>query len=151
MTRTRTALIIGGGIAGPATALALQKVGIDPGIYEAYPARAYRPGAFLTLAPHPTHPPRTPGRLNPRPPPRVLPGGHTGKRLGQTRTGGSLPDGTPSHTIKRADLYRVLLDEAASRGLRIEHGKRLIAAEQVGDRVQAAFADGSTAQGDVLI
>ena len=33
MTRTRTALIIGGGIAGPAAAMALQKAGLDPVIY----------------------------------------------------------------------------------------------------------------------
>ena len=156
MTRTRTALIIGGGIAGPATAMALQKAGIDPVIYEAYPAGAYGTGAFLTLAPNGIDALRILGADKPAlaagfPTPAITLRSYTGKRLGQTRTGGSLPDGTASHTIKRADLYRVLLDEAASRGLRIEHGKRLIAAEQVGDRVQAAFADGSTAQGDVLI
>src|SRR5262249_42935150 len=156
MTRTRTALIIGGGIAGPATAMALQKVGIDPVIYEAYPAGAYGTGAFLTLAPNGIDALRILGADKPAlaagfPTPAITLRSYTGKRLGQTRTGGSLPDGTTSHTIKRADLHRVLLDEAASRGRRIEHGKRLIAAEQVGDRVQAAFADGSTAQGDVLI
>src|SRR5215475_14572053 len=156
MTRTRTALIIGGGIAGPATAMALQKADIDPVIYEAYPAGAYGTGAFLTLAPNGIDALRILGADKPAlaagfPTPAITLRSYTGKRLGQTRTGGSLPDGTTSHTIKRADLYRVLLDEAASRGLRIEHGKRLIAAEQVGDRVQAAFADGSTAQGDVLI
>jgi 2-polyprenyl-6-methoxyphenol hydroxylase-like FAD-dependent oxidoreductase len=37
MTRTRTALIIGGGIAGPATATALQKAGIEPTVYESRP------------------------------------------------------------------------------------------------------------------
>jgi glycine/D-amino acid oxidase-like deaminating enzyme len=37
MTHTRTARVIGGGIAGPAAAIALQKVGIDPVVYEAHP------------------------------------------------------------------------------------------------------------------
>jgi len=37
MTRARTALIIGAGIAGPAAAMALQKAGLDPVIYEAHP------------------------------------------------------------------------------------------------------------------
>jgi NADPH-dependent 2,4-dienoyl-CoA reductase/sulfur reductase-like enzyme len=34
MTR---ALIIGGGVAGPVTAMALQRAGIDAVVYEAYP------------------------------------------------------------------------------------------------------------------
>jgi FAD-dependent urate hydroxylase len=75
----------------------------------------------------------------------------TGKHLGESRTGGSLPDGTISQTIKRADLYRVLHDQATSRGIRIEHGKRLVAAEETGDGVRAVFADGSDAAADVLI
>lgn len=48
----RTALVIGGGIAGPVAALALQKAGIDAVIYEAYPSRAYDAGGGLTLAPN---------------------------------------------------------------------------------------------------
>src|ERR1035437_1064481 len=50
MTRTRTALIIGGGVAGPAIAMALQKAGLDSVIYEAHPGSAEGIGAFLTLA-----------------------------------------------------------------------------------------------------
>lgn len=50
MSSTRTALVIGGGIAGPATAMALQKAGIDAVVYERYPTAADRVGAFLTLA-----------------------------------------------------------------------------------------------------
>ena len=33
---TRTALVIGGGIAGPVAAMALRKAGIDAVVYEAY-------------------------------------------------------------------------------------------------------------------
>ena len=50
MTRPRTALVAGGGIAGAATALALQKAGIEPTmIVEARAGRADGEGAFLTL------------------------------------------------------------------------------------------------------
>ena len=35
----RSALVIGGGIAGPVAAMALQKAGIDAVVYEAYPSR----------------------------------------------------------------------------------------------------------------
>ncbi|MDP8928345.1 MAG: FAD-dependent monooxygenase [Actinomycetota bacterium] len=65
--------------------------------------------------------------------------------------GRSLPDGTTSQTIKRADLYRSLHQEALARGVRVEHGRRLVGAEQTGNGVRAKFADGSEAVGDVLI
>ena len=48
MTPPRNALVAGGGIAGAATALALQKAGIEPVVYESR-ASAGGLGAFLTL------------------------------------------------------------------------------------------------------
>ncbi len=42
--------MIGGGIAGPAAAMALQKAGIDAVVYEASPSADDRVGAFLTIA-----------------------------------------------------------------------------------------------------
>ncbi len=50
MTHTRTALVIGGGIAGPAAAMALQKPGIDAVVYEARSTGADDTGLFLTIA-----------------------------------------------------------------------------------------------------
>ena len=42
MTRTRTALVIGGGIAGPVAAMALRQAGIEATVYEAHPRSAER-------------------------------------------------------------------------------------------------------------
>jgi FAD-dependent urate hydroxylase len=156
MRRTPTALIIGGGIAGTATAMALQKAGVDSVVYETHPSAADGIGAFLTLASNGVDALRVLGADEPVlqagfSTPRITLRSSTGKRLGESRTGESLPDGTTSQTIKRADLYRVLYEEAAGRGLHIEHGKRLIAAEEVGNHVRAVFADGTEAVGDVLI
>ncbi|SIM49044.1 FAD-dependent oxidoreductase [Micromonospora cremea] len=156
MTRTRTALVIGGGIAGPVAAVALQKAGIDPVVYEAHPARADGIGVFLTLGSNGVDALRVLGADRGAlaagfPSPAITLRSRTGKHLGESRTGQSLPDGTTSQTIKRADLYRVLHEEASSRGVRIEHGKRLVAAEETGGGVRAVFADGSEAVGDVLI
>jgi FAD-dependent urate hydroxylase len=75
----------------------------------------------------------------------------TGKHLGTARTGLSLPDGTTSHTMKRADLYQAIHDEATARGIAIEHGKRLVDAEPAGDGVRAIFEDGTDATGEVLV
>jgi 2-polyprenyl-6-methoxyphenol hydroxylase-like FAD-dependent oxidoreductase len=156
MTRIRTALIIGGGIAGPSAAMALQKAGIESVIYEAHPTGSDGVGVFLTLGTNGVDALRVLGADGPAlavgiPTPAITLRSATGKRLGESRNGQSLPDGTTSQTIKRADLYRALHEEASRRGVPIEHGKRLIAAEETGDRVRAAFADGSEAVGDVLI
>jgi 2-polyprenyl-6-methoxyphenol hydroxylase-like FAD-dependent oxidoreductase len=50
-----TVLIIGGGIAGAAAALALGKAAIDATIYEAHPLNSHDRGAFLTLASNGMH------------------------------------------------------------------------------------------------
>jgi FAD-dependent urate hydroxylase len=150
-------LIIGGGIAGPVTAMALQRAGFDPVVYEAYDMGAgLGAGAFLTVAVNGLDALRTLDAHDP-----VLDAGFptskieffsgTGKRLGEVPIGGTLPDGTVTHTIKRADLYRVLHDEAIRRGIRIEHGRRLVDADITPDGVVARFEDGSRAAGDLLI
>ena len=45
----------------------------------------------------------------------------------------------------------MLHEEAGRRGIRIEHGKRLIGAAETADRVTARFDDGTEATGDILI
>jgi FAD-dependent urate hydroxylase len=156
MNAPRTALIIGGGIAGPAAAMALQKAGIESVVYEARPAGADRQGAFLTVGSNGLDAlavldadtaARTAGFATPW----VTLRSGTGKRLGRSRISRSGLDGTPSHTIKRAGLYRLLRAEASRRGVRVEYGKRLVSAEETGDGVRAVFADGSEATGDLLI
>ena len=154
----KKALIMGGGIAGPVTAMALQRAGIDSVVYEAYDAGAgLDAGAFLTVAVNGLDALRALDAHEP-----VLAAGFptrsieffsgTGKRLGEVPIGGTLPDGTVTHTIKRADLYRVLHDEATRRGILIEHNRRLVDAETTPDGgVIARFEDGTEAAGDLLI
>lgn len=154
MNRTSTAMIIGGGVAGPATAMALQKAGIDPVIYEARPGGAEGIGAFLTLAPNGADALHvidadTAALAAGFPTPSIVLRSGTGKYLGSGPTG--LPGGMPSQTLKRADLYQALHEEAARRGVPIEHGKRLVDAKATGDGVRAVFADGTQATGDLLI
>jgi FAD-dependent urate hydroxylase len=52
MAIVKSAIVVGGGIAGPAAAMALSKAGIEPTIYEAYPANANtaRIGGGFTIA-----------------------------------------------------------------------------------------------------
>ncbi len=156
MTHARTALIVGGGIAGPAAALALQKAGIDPVVYEAHPASAESIGAFLTVAVNGVDALRTLGADRPViaagfPTTAITVWSGTGKRLGAAAVSMTLADGTTGYTLKRADLYKAMHEQAASRGIRVEHGKSLAAAETISGGVRASFADGTSATGDILI
>jgi FAD-dependent urate hydroxylase len=157
MRRTRTVLVIGGGVAGPLTAMALQRAGIDAAVYEAHTQTTGEVGSYLTVATNGLDAMRAIDADRPvlevgfPTPTNVLLSG-TGKRLGSVSNGGRLADGTVSHTVKRVRLYRALHQEASDRGIPVEFGKRLAGAETAADGgVVARFADGTTATGDVLV
>lgn len=150
------ALIIGAGVAGPVTAMALQRIGVSATIYEAYPTTASGVGAFMGLAPNGLDALAAIGVREAVsavgvPTPRMAMYNGAGKALAAIANGLSLPDGTTNLTIRRADLYQVLHDEAVRRGVRIEYGKRLVDVEQTDSGVVARFADGSAVSGGLLI
>jgi FAD-dependent urate hydroxylase len=157
MSHTKKALIVGGGVAGPVTAMALQQAEIDSVVYEAYAAGADGAGAFLTFASNGLDALQTidAHRLvlaEGFPTPHMEIQSGNGKPLGSVPNGGMLSDGTVSQTLKRADLYRVLRDEAVRRGVSVEYGKRLVHAENTPDGgVVARFEDGTETEGDLLI
>jgi FAD-dependent urate hydroxylase len=151
------ALITGGGIAGPVTAMALQRAGIEAVVYEAHVPEPGEAGSYLTVATNGLDALRAVDADKPvlaagfPTPTNVLWSG-TGRRLGAVSNGGRLADGTVSHTIKRARLYRALHDEAAARGISMEYGRRLVGAEATpGGGVEATFDDGGRERGDLLI
>jgi 2-polyprenyl-6-methoxyphenol hydroxylase-like FAD-dependent oxidoreductase len=151
------ALIAGGGIAGPVTAMALQRAGIEAVVYEAHVPGTGDAGSYLTVATNGLDALRAIDADRPvlaagfPTPANVLLSG-TGRRLGVVSNGGRLADGTVSHTIRRPRLYRALHDEAAARGIRTEYGRRLVGAEvTAGGGVVAAFDDGTRATGDLLV
>ncbi|GAA2322602.1 FAD-dependent monooxygenase [Nonomuraea roseoviolacea subsp. roseoviolacea] len=151
-------LIIGGGVAGTVAALAARKAGFEPRLFEAYDESAgLNHGVYLTVAVNGVDALRAVdahrvvleagfrcGRIQFR--------SGSGKHLGSVPLGPTLEDGAATHTIRRADLYRGLYRLAADRGIPIQHGKRLTGAESLpGGGVRAHFADGTSAEGDVLI
>ncbi|HET8953976.1 MAG TPA: FAD-dependent monooxygenase [Solirubrobacteraceae bacterium] len=155
MTEPRTALVAGGGIAGAATALALQKAGLEPVVFEARPA-SDGAGAFLTLGSNGLEALRQLGAdgfalAAGFPTPSMTLRNGTGKRLGDVPASTARPGGAVSRTLMRAELAGLLLAEAERRGIRVERGRRLVGAEPAGDGVLARFADGSEAAGDLLI
>jgi 2-polyprenyl-6-methoxyphenol hydroxylase-like FAD-dependent oxidoreductase len=153
----RRALIVGGGIAGPVAAMALQRAGIDAVVYEAYAPTTEEVGSYLTVASNGLDALRAIDAHQPvvaagfPTPTNVLWSG-TGRRLGAASNGGTLPDGTTAHTIKRARLYRELHQLAIARGVPFEFGRRLVGAEPgPAGGVVARFDDGSSAAGDLLV
>ena len=150
-------LIAGGGVAGPVTAMALQRAGIDAVVYEAHVPGGDEAGSYLSVATNGLDALRAIDADRPvlaqgfPTPTNVLVSGG-GRRLGAVSNGGRPADGTVSHTVKRARLYRALHDEAAARGVRIEYGRRLVGAEATaGGGVAVSFGDGARATGDLLV
>ena len=137
--------------------MALQRAGIEAVVYEAHVPGTGDAGSYLTVATNGLDALRAIDADRPvlaagfPTPANVLLSG-TGRRLGILSNGGRLADGTVSHTISRPRLYRALHDEAAARGIRTEHGRRLVGAEVAADGgVTAAFEDGTRATGDLLV
>ncbi|GAA4257694.1 FAD-dependent oxidoreductase [Dactylosporangium darangshiense] len=153
MSRIGNAIVIGGGIGGPVAAMALQKAGIEATVYEAYEGSADGVGGALSIAPNGRTALAAIGAEE-----RVAAAGSpmrgmvmqswTGKRLAEFGTPPGLPE---MLLVWRSDLYRALYGEAARRGVRVEHGRRLVSLSDEGGRVVAQFADGTSAAADVLI
>jgi 2-polyprenyl-6-methoxyphenol hydroxylase-like FAD-dependent oxidoreductase len=151
------ALIIGGGVCGPVTAMALQRAGWDAVIYESRERPLGDAGGYLTVATNGLDALRAIGCegvvvQEGFPTRDIVMFNGAGKPLGRVPMGSTRDAGLISHTIKRAHLHRALHEEAARRGVRMEPGKRLTGARSLpGGGVRAEFADGSTASGDILI
>ncbi|MFI6318360.1 FAD-dependent oxidoreductase [Nonomuraea sp. NPDC050556] len=148
-----TALIIGGGIAGPVTAMALRRAGIDATVHEAYDSASDGVGAALTLAPNGLAALKIIGadedvQEKGLPIRGMVTSTATGFQLAEV---GGLEGLPPSRLISRADLFAALRDRALAAGVPIVYGKRLVSAEETADGVTAHFADGTTATGDLLV
>jgi 2-polyprenyl-6-methoxyphenol hydroxylase-like FAD-dependent oxidoreductase len=154
--RMPKALIIGAGVAGPATALFLQKAGWDAEIFESRPAPDAFGGLFLNVATNGLAVLETLGLRE-----RLVSDGHAspylemwsgrGRRLGVVPNG---PAGEPergSVVVRREWLNEVLRDAADAAGIRTRWGARLERIDEHGDSVTAHFADGTSSRGDILI
>ncbi|GAA4639477.1 FAD-dependent monooxygenase [Actinoallomurus vinaceus] len=149
-------LVVGGGIGGLATALALDKAGFEVTVYEAHPHADADIGAFLTLASN--------GMIALAQVDAARPVAEAGFSLTTLRlvddAGAEVavrPMGehddplTRYRCLRRAELCTALRSETSRRGIEIRHGKRLVAAAEDATGVQARFGDGDTARCDLLV
>lgn len=151
MKDTQTALVIGGGIAGPVAAMALRQAGIEARVYEAYDTTADGVGGALSIAPNGLAALSVIGageavRTIGRPLTNMVLQSWNGKVLADLHYGDR-----PLQTVWRDELYRTLYDEATRRGIGFEHGKRLVRAHETPGEAIAHFSDGTQARADVLI
>lgn len=147
--------IVGGGIGGTATAMALQRVGIDSVVLEGRP-RGHGAGSWLTVSPNglaslreidaldAVRPLGVPTRAN------ILVSG-TGRELGRIGLGSPLDDGTVALSFHRAELASALLAEAERRGIEVRYDARVRSVETGEASAVARLADGSQVVGDVLV
>ncbi|MGW3012893.1 FAD-dependent oxidoreductase [Streptomyces sp. NPDC001219] len=149
-------LVIGGGIAGTATALALHKAGFDVTVHEAHPDTAQDIGAFLTLA---SNGMRALAQLDasdvvtalgfPLPSMRVL--DDQGGEVARVPLGEAEDARLRYRCLRRGELNSALQAEVIRRGIGLVHGAQLVSVENGPEEATARFADGSVATGDLLI
>ncbi|WP_250027412.1 FAD-dependent oxidoreductase [Paractinoplanes maris] len=151
------ALIAGGGIAGTVAALALHRAGWAPRVFEARAPGAEEQGAWLTVAVNGLAALRAldldPAAVTAAgfPTPRLTMVNGAGRELAVLPLGGPAADGTTTTTIKRSDLFAALRAAAVERGIPIEYGKPLSDFTEQPGAVAVTFADGSTAEGELLV
>jgi 2-polyprenyl-6-methoxyphenol hydroxylase-like FAD-dependent oxidoreductase len=149
MRATKSATIVGCGIAGPVLGICLGRAGVRVEVFEARREEETSGGAFLGVAPNGMHVLDALGvgeALRAR---GFVCRGFSfrnarGERIGtidrredRARLGAELV------MIERAVLHRVLLDAARARGVMVRFGRRLEAIEDAGDAVIARFTSGA--------
>ena len=144
----RSAVVIGGGIAGPVAALALRRAGIEATVHEARSPSAETAGGTLAIAPNGMAALEIVGAAA-----AVTAAAQAGDRQVMSVGGRHielprLPDQGPLRVIRRADLHRILRDRLAEERVPVIGGARLTGVR--GDAT-AVFADGTEATADVLI
>ena len=93
-----------------------------------------------------------PVSVNGSPIPRMILSSGKGKLFGEVPNGARSEVGVPSLVVKRGTLNRILHEEAMRQDIKVAFGKKLHRIEMTGEQgVSATFADGTTAEGSVLL
>ena len=151
----KKAIIIGGGIAGPATALFLKMIGVESEIFESNPINENL-GAGLNLAANGMNVLAhinlaskviTAGSI----PVNGIMKNKKGKRLAKFKYSNVGKYKYPNVNISRPVFNRILVDELKANSISIHYEKKLVKIIQTPDFVEAHFTDGSVSKADILI
>ena len=150
-------LVIGGGVAGPAVALAATRLGLDATVLERRPVLDPDEGSWITVAPNGLDALVGAGRARRRPRDRRTRAGSTGCTAPPDGTSATSRSGSRSTTarvaltMKRSALAAVLEDAARRRGADVRFGAEVVSVQEDADGVRAVLADGSVVEGDLLV
>ncbi|GAA3008174.1 FAD-dependent monooxygenase [Streptosporangium longisporum] len=149
-------IVVGGGVAGAVSAIALRRIGAEVTVYEAYSDPGGQVGSFLSLAVNGLRALESLGCLEP-----VRRAGFdvsrqrlwssAGRLLGDVPRGRLSGDRMRAVTLMRGHLVRTLREHALRAGAAIVTGERLVGAVNGGDGVRAVFAGGRTDTADLLV
>ena len=156
VSRSPKALIIGGGIAGPITAILLKKIGIEATVFEAWP-QSTGIGGGLQIAPNGMYVLEEAGLAN-----EMTSRGsicesieffsQPGVALASINRDMARRFGKPAVNMRRSTLNEAILAKAEREGIEVVFNKRLVRIEDRADRpVTVHFEDGSSAEGDFVI
>src|SRR5258708_2687258 len=154
--RSRKAIIIGAGIAGPVAAIFLKRAGIDAQLFEAWPYSTGI-GGGLQIAPNGMHVLAEIGLAD-----EMIRRGsiaesfdfysQSGARLGSINKNMKARFGQPAVNMCRATLNEAIINKAWCENVELAFEKRLVRIEDRADQPSVAhFADDSSAEGDFLI
>ncbi|QQQ79555.1 FAD-dependent monooxygenase [Saccharothrix sp. 6-C] len=152
----RTIAVVGGGIAGLATAVALRRVGLRAEVFEQ--TRHLREvGAGVQLAPQAVRLLRGWGlgghldKVSVHPEALEMRGWNDNRVIGRTTLGEECVDlyGAPYLTVHRADLHRGFLESVPEGTVHL--GSRCVAVTERRDSVELRFEDGTTHTADLVV
>jgi 2-polyprenyl-6-methoxyphenol hydroxylase-like FAD-dependent oxidoreductase len=150
------ALVIGGGVAGPAVATLLTRSGWEAPVFEARSEPDPFAGLFLNVAVNGRRVLASLGlderlRSDAHEAPRMAMWSGRGKQLGVVPNG---PAGRPEDggiVVRRSWLQEVVRDGAEQAGVKLTYGRRLEEVRQHADGVTVRFSDGAEEEGDIVI
>lgn len=151
-------VIVGGGIGGVASALALRQLGAHVTLVERAPEFG-EVGAGLQMAPNATRILKKWGLLDEvlsigvKPAGIVFRDARTGEELTRQHTGEEFEAryGAPYIVAHRSDLHRILVDAARQAGVELLNGVFIERVETVNQRARAIAADGRIFEADVVL
>lgn len=148
MSSIGTALVVGAGVAGPACAVALHRIGVRATVVESHPGPADGAGAIITLAENGLDVLRTLDADKP-----VVAAAQPITAIRMADAAGHTFAGYPGggQLLPRDALARALALMASERGVSVQYGRRLTDVHHRADGITATFSDGSTEGADLLI
>ena len=148
-------VIAGGGIAGMACAIALQRQGADVVVHESTEPADAQQGLFLSLASNGLNALRDLGapdlveRLDAIPTPWMTFHTSDGRQLARVPMG--LAEGPEPVTVMRADLCRALTKAAQSEGVMLQRGSKVAGYRTIENGVAVRLEDGTETNASLLV